>query len=81
MQKGKGGFVVSDEVGGGGFRGQFRIGGVHLAPHSSVDFLLGQFTISIGIRLHQPCIMFSFDLLIYHLHLEPVCEKVWGREA
>ena len=26
MQKGKGGLGVSDEVGGGGFRGQFRIG-------------------------------------------------------
>ena len=40
-------------------------------PHSNVDFLSdGQFTISIGIVLHQPCIMFSFDLLIYLLHLE-----------
>ena len=42
----------------------------HLVPHSNVDFLSRQFTISIGIMLHQPCIMFSFDLVIYHLHSE-----------
>ena len=70
---------MSDEVRGGGWRGLWSLaiqnrsqqeGPPGPLPHSNVDFLSGQFTISIGIVLHQPCIMFSFDLLIYLLHLE-----------